>query len=105
ARDSLPDVRLAEVYLSPIGIQRLLAGRAGAPGQLDTFVDYGASTGMAVGLRARDDGVQVDVVSTLDPKLEQQSPTVFANLPRFEPGLADEASPRALGYIGIGDIG
>jgi hypothetical protein len=105
ARDALPDVRLAEIYLSPAGIQRLLAGRPGAASQLGTFVDYGASTGMAVGLRARDDGIQVDVVSALDPKLEQRSPTVFADLPRFEPGLADEASPKALGYIAIGDLG
>jgi hypothetical protein len=105
ARDALPDVRLAEIYLSPTGIQRLLAGRAGAASQLGTFVDYGASTGMAVGLRVRDDGIQIDVVSALDPKLEQRSPTVFADLPRFEPGLADEASTKALGYVGIGDLG
>jgi uncharacterized protein DUF3352 len=105
ARDALPDVRLAEVYLSPAGVQRLLSGRPGAASQLDTFVDYGASTGMAVGVRARDDGLQIDLISELDPKLEQRSPTVFADLPRFEPALADEAGPRALGYVGIGDIG
>ena len=47
----------------------------------------------------------MNLVSELDPKLEQRSPTVFASLPRFEPGLADEAGPRALGYIGVGDLG
>ena len=60
---------------------------------------------MAAGARARDDGVQVNLVSELDPTLEQSSPTVFASLPEFEPGLADEAGPRALGYIGVGDLG
>jgi hypothetical protein len=105
ARAALPDVRLAEVYLSQAGVHRLLAGRAGDATQLDTFVDYGASTGMAVSARAHDDGIEVNVVSDLDPKLEQQSPTVFASLPQFEPALADEAGSRALGYIGVGDLG
>ncbi|MGA9636387.1 MAG: DUF3352 domain-containing protein [Solirubrobacterales bacterium] len=105
ARAALPDVRLAEVYLSQAGVQRFLAGRPGSATQLGTFVDYGATTGMAASLRARDDGVEVNLVSDLDPKLEQRSPTVFASLPRFEPGLADEAGTDALAYIGVGDLG
>src|SRR4029077_1086437 len=51
------------------------------------------------------DGVEVNLVSDLDPKLEQKSPAVFASLPQFEPGLADEAGSRALAYIGVGDLG
>jgi len=105
ARSELPDVRLAEVYLSRAGVSRMLAGRPGSATQLNTFVDYGATTGMAVSLRARDDGVEVNLVSDLSPQLEAKSPTVFAGLPQFEPGLADEAGPRALGYIGVGDLG
>ncbi len=105
ARADLPDVRLAELYLSRLGVSRMLAGRPGTATQLNTFVDYGATTGMAVSLRARDDGVEVNLVSDLDPKLEARSPTVFASLPQFEPALADEAGPRALGYIGVGDLG
>jgi hypothetical protein len=49
--------------------------------------------------------VQIDLVSDLDPALEERSPTVFASLPEFEPGLADEAGLRALGYIGVGELG
>jgi hypothetical protein len=105
AREGLPDVRLAEIYLSRLGVQRFLAGAGTGATQLDTFVDYGATSAMAAGARARDDGVEVNLVSELDPKLEQQSPTVFASLPRFEPGLADEAGPRALGYVGVGELG
>jgi hypothetical protein len=105
ARDALPDVRLAELYLSRAGVARMLAGRPGSATQLNTFVDYGATTGMAVSLRARDDGVEINLVSDLDPKLEQKSPTVFASLPQFEPGLADEASSDALGTISVGDLG
>lgn len=105
SRDGLPDVRLAEIYLSPAGVQRILAGRPGGATQLDTFVDYGATTGMAVSARARPDGFELNLVSDLDPKLEQKSPTVFASLPRFSPGLASQAGSRALGYIGVGDLG
>lgn len=103
--EELPDVRLAELYLSRAGVQRLLAGRQGQASQLDTFVDYGATTGMAVSLRLRDDGIEIHLDSRLDPKLEQRSPTVFAALPRFEPELAEEAGSRALGYIGVGELG
>jgi hypothetical protein len=105
AREQLPDVRFAEVYLSRAGVQRFLSPTATGASQLDTFVDYGATSGMAAGARARDDGVQINLVSDLDPNLERRSPTVFASLPEFEPGLADEAGPRALGYIGVGELG
>jgi hypothetical protein len=56
-------------------------------------------------VRARDDGVELSLVSELDPKLELRRPTVFADLPRFEPSLAGEAGTRALGYIGVGALG
>jgi hypothetical protein len=105
AREELPDIRFAEVYLSRAGVQRFLPPAATGASQLDTFVDYGATSGMAAGARARDDGVQVNLVSELDPKLVTRSPSVFTNLPQFEPGLADEAGPRALGYVGVGDLG
>jgi Protein of unknown function (DUF3352) len=105
ARDDLPDVRLAELYLSRAGIDRLLVGRAGLASQLDTFVDYGATTGMAASATIHDDGVEIQLISELDPKLEKASPTVFADLPEFKPGLADEAGTRAFGFVSVGDLG
>jgi hypothetical protein len=104
ARAALPDVRLAEVYLSRAGVQRFLAADQGTT-QLNTLVDYGATTGIAASLRIHDDGLEINLVSDLDPKLEQRSPTVFAALPHFDPDLAGEAGSRALGYIGVGDLG
>ncbi|MGH2983838.1 MAG: DUF3352 domain-containing protein [Solirubrobacterales bacterium] len=105
ARDELPDVRFAEVYLSRAGVERTLVGRQGGATQLETFVDYGATSGLAASATAQDDGVEINLVSRLDPALLERSPTFFANLPEFEPGLAGEAGERALGYIGVGEVG
>jgi hypothetical protein len=105
ARDALPEVRFAEVVLSRAGVRRLLPPKAAGASQLDTFVDYGATTGFAASATARDDGVEVDLVSELDPKLLKKSPTVFAKLPRFEPALAADAGESTLAYIGVGELG
>ena len=104
ARDELPEVRVAELYLSRAGVQRFLAGRQG-----------GHPARHLRGLRrdhrdgrlgeAADDGIEIDLASELDPKLEERSPTVFADLPRFDPDLADEAGTRAIGYFGVGELG
>ena len=104
-REDLPEARFAEVYLSREGVQRLLAGRAGPASQLETFVDYGATTGIAAAAVAKDEGIEVDLVSRLDPKLAEKSPSFFSELPTFEPTLADEAGSRAIGYVGLGDVG
>jgi Protein of unknown function (DUF3352) len=105
ARSALPEVRLADLYLSRAGVSRMLASQGGSATQLNTFVDYGATTGMAASLSARDGGVEINLVSDLDRKLQLKSPTVFASLPEFDPSLADEASPDALGSIAVGDLG
>ncbi len=105
ARDALPDVRFADVFLSRAGVRRFLSPRASGSSQLDTFVDYGATTGFAASATARDDGIELKLVSKLDQKLLKASPTVFAELPEFEPTLVSEAGDRALGYIGVGEIG
>jgi Protein of unknown function (DUF3352) len=105
ARSALPEVRLADLYLSRAGVSRMLASQGGSATQLNTFVDYGATTGMAASLSARDGGVEINLVSDLDKKLQLKSPTVFASLPEFDPSLADEASPDALGSIAVGDLG
>ena len=102
---ALPEVRFAEVYVSRDGVARLLGSGGPGASQLDTFVNYGATRGFAAGATARDDGVEVNLVSDLDPKLLKASPTVFADLPSFEPGLISEAGSRALAYVGVGELG
>lgn len=104
-RDELPDARFAEVYMSRSGVQRLLAGRAGASTQLETFVDYGATDGLAAAAVAREGGIEVDLISSLNPKLLKKNPSFFGELPTFEPTLADEAGSRSIAYVGLGDVG
>lgn len=104
-RDELPDARFAEVYVSRAGVKQLLAGRVGPAAQLETFVDYGATSGLAAALVASDDTLEVELISRLDPKLAKRSPGFFSELPAFEPGLADEAGERAIGYVEVGELG
>jgi hypothetical protein len=106
-REKLPEARFAEVYMSQAGVRRLLAPQAGGTGasQLETFVDYGATTGFAAAAVTRDDGVELDLVSRLDPELLKRSPTFFSDLPRFEPELTDAVGTRALAYVTLGELG
>ncbi|MDP9227678.1 MAG: DUF3352 domain-containing protein [Actinomycetota bacterium] len=104
-RDALPDARFAEVFLSRQGVQQLLVGRTGISTQIETFIDYGATSGVAAGLIAHDDGIELNMISELDSELVKTSPSFFAELPRFEPGLVDHAGGRAIGYAGVGEVG
>ncbi len=105
-RDELPDNRFADVYLPAAGVQRLLArSTSTAATQLDTFVDYGATSGFGAAAVAREEGIELELASLLDPKKTEASPSFFANLPSFRPTLADDVGARALGYIGIGEAG
>lgn len=104
-RDQLPELRFAEVYLSRAGIRRLLVPNAGPTTQLETFVNYGATAGMAVALTLRDGGVEVELRSAQDPELLKESPTFFTELPEFEPSLMDAAGARALVFLTVGELG
>lgn len=103
--EELPETRFAEVYLSRSGVQRLLAGRSGAATQLETFVDYGATQGIAAAAVAEDDGIAVELISDLEPELLARNPSFFSELPEFEPELDGEAGVRSLGYVGVGEVG
>jgi hypothetical protein len=105
AIDDLSEARFAEVFLSPAGVQEFLAGRAGPAAQLETFVDYEATSGLAAALIAKEEGLEVQLVSKLDPKLAEKSPSFFSFLPTFEPDLASAVGSDAIGYVGVGRLG
>jgi Protein of unknown function (DUF3352) len=100
-RDGLPEERVADVYVSGPGIQRLLATRTGLASQLDTFTDFGASRGIAAAALAQDDGLEVELESVLDPRRAQRHPSFFAAFPAFDPSLADQFPAATFAYLGI----
>jgi hypothetical protein len=105
-RGELPGNRFADLYFSRQGIRRLLAGSTTTLAtQLETFVDYGASSGFAIAAVAKDDGVELDVYSALDPAKQRSSPNLFTTLPHFKPALTGDVGARALGYVGLGEAG
>jgi hypothetical protein len=100
-RDSLPDSRLGDLYVSPGGITRLLARRGGLASQLDTFADFGASRGIAAALVAYDDGVELQLDSTLDVRKVRVAPSFFQAFSGFSPTLAGELASGTLLYVGF----
>jgi uncharacterized protein DUF3352 len=104
-RAGLPGERLADLYLSKDGIARLVA-KPGAPFSiLAPVVDPGASRGATAALVAGDDGLDVQVRSSLDPDLSSSHPSAFSAFSSFEPSLPSSLSADSLGYLGIGSPG
>jgi hypothetical protein len=101
ARDELPDLRVADLYLTPRGVERLLASRGGVAAQLDTFVDYSASRALAAALVAHDDGFELEADSLLRPRQAKRNPPFFAAFPRFDPGLAGEFAPSTVLFLNV----
>jgi uncharacterized protein DUF3352 len=102
-RGPLPDNRLADIYVSEVGVRRLLAGRGGFIGQLDTFVNVGATGGIAASLKLRDDGPRLTLHSAIDPERARAHPGFLDAFSSFEPGLTDDVAEGAFAYFGIAD--
>jgi hypothetical protein len=102
-RDSLPDQRLADAYFSAQGTKQLLAGRGGLASQLDTFVDFGASDGIAAALVAHHNGFELQLDSALAPAKGKANRSFLQAFPDFHPSLAGAFSPDTLLYLNIAD--
>lgn len=105
ALDRLPDDRLADAYLSPDGIDRLVGNPRGPLATLDAVVDPGASDGAALALVASDTGIEIDVRSELNEARARAQPGFFAAFPPFTPTLNASLPPDSLGYVGMADPG
>jgi hypothetical protein len=103
ARDALPDQRLADAYLSPDGIARLVDNPRGPLATLDAVVDPTASEGVAAAIVASDQGIDLAIRSVLDAERAKAQPGFFAAFPEFEPTLAGSLPVDSLAYVGIGD--
>jgi hypothetical protein len=102
-RDSLPEQRLADAYFSAQGTKQLLAGSGALASQLDTFVDFGASDGIAAALVAHHNGFELQLHSSLAAAKGKANPTFFQAFPDFHPSLAGEFSPDTLLLLEIAD--
>ena len=105
ALDRLPDDRLADAYLSPDGIDRLVGNPRGPLATLDAVVDPGASDGAALALVATDTGLEVDIRSEQNEARARAQPGFFAAFPPFTPTLNASSPPDSLGYVGMADPG
>ena len=105
ALDRLPDDRLADAYLSPDGIDRLIGNPRGPLATLDAVVDPAASDGAAVALVTAGTGIEVVIRSELDEARARAQPGFFAAFPPFDPSLTGSLPPDSLGYVGMADPG
>jgi hypothetical protein len=105
ARDALPAERLADAYLSPDGIAKLVGNPRGPLATLDAAVDPAASDGVAMALVADEAGINVDIRSELDEARAKAQPGFFAAFPQFEPTLTDSLPADSLAYAGVADPG
>lgn len=105
ARDELPEHRFAEAWVSPEGVDELIAGSRGQLGTVGTLIEPGATRGVSASLGATDDGYELAIRSLLDPERTEASRGFFAAFPRFEPELPERLPEDALGYLGFGDPG
>ena len=105
ARDALPAERLADAYLSPDGIAKLVGNPRGPLATLDAVVDPTASDGVAMALVADDEGIDVDIRSELNAERAKAQPGFFAAFPQFEPTLTGSIPAGSLAYAGIADPG
>lgn len=98
-RDSLPDQRLADAYVSKAGIPVLLRSPSTISDQLDTFVDLAASDGIAAALVAHGDGFELKLDSKLGAVRAKTQAGFFDAFPPFDPSLAGEFSPDTVLYV------
>jgi hypothetical protein len=105
ARDALPAERLADAYLSPDGIAKLVGNPRGPLATLDAVVDPTASDGVAMALVADNQGIDVDIRSELNAERAKAQPGFFAAFPQFEPTLTGSLPAGSLAYAGIADPG
>ncbi len=105
ARDALPAGRLADAYLSPDGVAKLVGNPRGPLATLDAAVDPTASDGVAMALVADQQGIDVHIRSELDEARAKAQPGFFAAFPQFEPTLTDALPSGSLAYAGVADPG
>jgi hypothetical protein len=98
AMRGLPAGRVAEAYLTPGGVRRLLQPRGGVVGVAGVLLDQPALAGAGVALTAEGGGARLTVHSVRDPRLARGRPITFG---AFVPSLASAVPRTAMAYVGL----
>ena len=103
ALDELPEHYVADAWLSPDGIAKLIVPPRAALTALTPLLAPGASEGAAASIGTGDggDSFELAIRSRLDPKQAESSPGFFAAFPAFEPQLPDRLPASSLAYLGF----
>ena len=101
AMRGLPTGRVAEAFLTPGGVRRLLEPQGGALGVAGTLLDQPALAGAGVALTAEGGDGRLTVHSIRDPRLARARPATFGT---FAPGLTGSVPKTAMAYIGISGL-
>ncbi len=104
-RGELPAQRVADAYLSSAGAAAVAGRQTGLLAPLAPFFAPRSTEGVAIGLAAAPDGLEVRIRSALDPMRASERPGFFAAFPTFDPTLAEKLPAKTLAYFGIGDPG
>lgn len=94
----LPAGRVADGYVSPGGVRRLLAPQGGPLGIAGVLLDQPALAGVGLAVAARDGKARLTVRSIRDPRLARGRPPAFGT---FTPRLAGSVPSGAMAYLGI----
>jgi hypothetical protein len=101
--DELPEHFVADAWLSPEGISKLVVPPRATLTALTPLLAPGSSEGAAASVGTNDDGdsFELAIRSRLDPKRAESSPGFFSAFPAFEPQLPDRLPAGSLAYLGF----
>jgi hypothetical protein len=98
---AMPAGRVAEAYLSPVGVRQVLAPRGGVAGIAGALLDQPALAGAAMAISPAEDGVKLRVHAVRDPARARGQTPAFAP---FVPGLAGAVPKTAMAYLGLSGL-
>ncbi len=101
AMHGLPTGRVADAFLTPGGVRRLLEPQGGPLGVAGVLLDQPALAGAGVALTAQDGDARLTVRSIRDPRLARNRPATFG---AFAPSLTSAVPKNAMAYVGISGL-
>jgi Protein of unknown function (DUF3352) len=94
----LPAGRVADAFLSPGGVRRLLTPQGGPLGVAGILLDQPALAGAGLALTAEGNQARLTVHSIRDPRLARSRPPTFTS---FQATLAGAVPKSAMAYVGL----